>query len=374
MWGKREESKKVFVVAEIGQNHQGSLEIAKQMIRKAKDCGADCVKFQRSNLEAKFTAAALARPYEGSNSWGKTYGQHKAHLEFSFEDYRELQRYAEDDVGVLFTASAMDMLSFRELEEQLKVPFIKIGSGDANNVPLLRYAATRSIPLIVSTGMQRWDEICKIRRIFAERCDVALLHCVSAYPTPPEDTMLQLIPLYRQHFPELTIGYSGHELGIQLTIASVALGARIVERHFTLDKSWKGTDHQASLDPEEFQRMVKGIRMIEEMPGTACPILELVAHVLDSADYDEAELKQALRAITVEDRKLLSSELACSTKLGKSLVYSNDLAVGHTLREIDLDVKVSQPQGLSPWLYDSVIGSTLRQTVTADGPLLEQHF
>ncbi|XP_035774469.1 sialic acid synthase-like [Anopheles albimanus] len=374
MWCKKEDRAKVFVVAEIGQNHQGSLEIAKQMIRQAKNCGADCVKFQRSNLEAKFTAAALARPYEGSQSWGKTYGQHKAHLEFSFEEYRELQRFARDDVGVLFTASAMDMVSFRELEEQLKVPFIKIGSGDANNVPLLRYAATRPIPLIVSTGMQSWDEICNIRRIFAQRCDVALLHCISAYPTPPEDTMLQLIPLYRQHFPELTVGYSGHELGIQLTVASVALGAQIVERHFTLDKAWKGTDHRASLDPEEFQRMVKGIRMVEERPGIALPINELVAHVLDSDDYDEAALKLALREITVDDRKLLNSERACSAKLGKSLVYSNDLTVGHTLRVTDLDVKVSQPQGLSPWLYDAVIGSTVRQSVTADGPVLAQHF
>ncbi|ETN60042.1 sialic acid synthase [Anopheles darlingi] len=339
MWGKKEENKKVFVVAEIGQNHQGSLEIAKQMIRKAKDCGADCVKFQRSNLEAKFTAAALARPYEGSNSWGKTYGQHKAFLEFSIDDYRELQRFANDDVGILFTASAMDMVSFRELEEQLMVPFIKIGSGDANNVPLLRYAAARSVPLIISTGMQNWEEICKIRDIFLERSDVALLHCVSAYPTPPEDTMLQLIPLYRQHFPKLTIGYSGHELGIQLTVASVALGAQIVERHFTLDKTWKGTDHQASLDPEEFHRMVKGIRMIEEQPVAALPIDELIAHVLDSNNYDEAELKLALREITVDDRKLLCSEEACSTKLGKSLVYSNSLAVGHTLRGKDLDVK-----------------------------------
>ncbi|XP_058057003.1 sialic acid synthase [Anopheles bellator] len=366
---------KVFVVAEIGQNHQGSVDVAKRMIQTAKDCGADCVKFQRSTLEEKFTSAALARPYGGPNSWGQTYGQHKAFLEFTLDQYRELQRFA-SDAGVLFTASAMDMVSFRELEEQLRVPFIKIGSGDADNVPLLRYAATRTrVPLVVSTGMQSWEQIQRIGDMFGERNNVALLHCISAYPTPPEDTMLRLIPLYRDRFPHLTVGYSGHEMGVQLTIASVALGARIIERHFTLDKTWKGTDHRASLDPPEFTRMVQYIRTIEAdlAKDTDC-VEKLLANVLDASDYDGTELHTALKEMRVEDRKMLQSEKPCHSKLGKSLVYAKNCFAGHTLHEQDLAVKVSEPQGLSPWCYDSVVGRTVRRTVALDDPIFEQHF
>uniref|UniRef100_A0A182SV64 PseI/NeuA/B-like domain-containing protein n=1 Tax=Anopheles maculatus TaxID=74869 RepID=A0A182SV64_9DIPT len=182
---------KTFIVAEIGQNHQGSLRTAKQMIKAAKECGADCVKFQRSNLTEKFTASALARPYTGPNSWGSTYGEHKEWLEFSIDQYRELQAFATAN-GILFTASAMDGASYRELEEQLCVPFIKIGSGDADNVPLLRYAANRSTPLIISTGMQNWNHIGTIYSLFRHRKDVALLHCVSSYPTTAENTYYRL--------------------------------------------------------------------------------------------------------------------------------------------------------------------------------------
>ncbi|XP_058118856.1 sialic acid synthase [Anopheles ziemanni] len=366
-------SGKVFIVAEIGQNHQGSVDVAQEMIKTAKDCGADCVKFQRSNLSEKFTAAALARPYAGSNSWGTTYGEHKAFLEFSLDKYWQLQRYAAD-LGILFTASAMDMASFYELETLLCVPFIKIGSGDADNLPLLRYAAGRSIPIVVSTGMQDWEHICSMYNILRERKNVAMLHCVSAYPTSPEDSMLQLIPLYRKHFPELTIGYSGHELGVQLSVASVALGAKIVERHFTLDKSWKGTDHRASLDPPEFARMVRYIRAIEGNAGASESIVEKLRAVLDVGDFDEAKLQLALKKVAVKDRVLLESEKPCHSKLGKSLVYSRNLPAGSILAEGDIGVKVSEPQGLSPRQIDTILGKKLKEAVSMDNPAFENHF
>uniref|UniRef100_A0AAG5CT14 AFP-like domain-containing protein n=1 Tax=Anopheles atroparvus TaxID=41427 RepID=A0AAG5CT14_ANOAO len=365
---------KVFVIAEIGQNHQGSLDIAKQMIQAAKDCGADCVKFQRSNLSEKFTGSALARPYTGSNSWGTTYGEHKAFLEFSLDQYRQLQRFAAD-LGVLFTASAMDMASLYELETLLCVPFIKIGSGDADNLPMLRYAAGRSIPIVISTGMQDWEHVCLMYRTFQHRANVALLHCVSAYPTPPEDTMLQLIPLYRRHFPELTVGYSGHELGLQLTVASVALGAKIVERHFTLDKSWKGTDHRASLDPTEFSRLVRYIRAVEgTVPHTADSVMERLRADLDDDDFDETKLRLALKEVTARDRKLLESEKPCHSKLGKSLVYTKNLPAGSFLADGDIGVKVSEPQGISPRFYDTILGRKVTHKVSIDEPVMTNHF
>uniref|UniRef100_A0A182QZT2 AFP-like domain-containing protein n=1 Tax=Anopheles farauti TaxID=69004 RepID=A0A182QZT2_9DIPT len=364
---------KTFIVAEIGQNHQGSVSTAKRMIHAAKECGADCVKFQRSSLPDKFTASALARPYNGPNSWGSTYGEHKAWLEFSADQYRELQRFA-SEIGILFTASAMDAAAFRELEQDLCVPFIKIGSGDADNVPLLRYASNRPVPLIISTGMQDWAHVCIMYETFRHRQDVALLHCVSAYPTPLEDTMLRMITLYRTHFPELTIGYSGHELGIQLTVASVALGAKIVERHFTLDKTWKGTDHQASLDPAEFARMVRCIRTIELEDITEESLSDRLRSVLGEKDFNEQHLLAALKKVDLLDRKLLESEKPCYNKLGKSLVYASDLHSGAVISEADIGVKVSDPPGLSPRRYDSIIGKVLIDNVLRDSPVLERHF
>uniref|UniRef100_A0A182PTB3 AFP-like domain-containing protein n=1 Tax=Anopheles epiroticus TaxID=199890 RepID=A0A182PTB3_9DIPT len=367
-------SGRTFVVAEIGQNHQGSLSTAKQMIKAAKECGADCVKFQRSNLKEKFTVSALARPYTGPNSWGGTYGEHKAWLEFTIDQYRDLQHFAKES-DIVFSASAMDSASFRELEEQLHLPFIKIGSGDADNVPLLRYAATRTIPLIISTGMQDWEQVCSIYRQFQHRKDIALLHCVSSYPSPAQDVMLRMVPLFRNKFPELTVGYSGHELGIQLTVASVALGAKIVERHFTLDKSWKGTDHQASLNPAEFSRMVRCIRAVENnVLEDTYSLIGRLREVLDEQDFDKPELLVASKEVDSSDRKLLGCERPCFNKLGKSLVYANDLHCGTVLAETNINVKVSEPKGLSPRLFDSVVGKTVQCAVLKDDPVLEQHF
>ncbi|XP_001864749.2 sialic acid synthase [Culex quinquefasciatus] len=358
----------VFVVAEIGQNHQGSLEVAKRMIVKAKELGADCVKFQKSCIAAKFTRNALRKPYSGDNSWGSTYGEHKAFLEFSLEDYKELQRFcAEQDI--LFSASAMDPVSLQQLLE-LRVPFIKIGSGDADNVPMLRTAAAAtSVPLIVSTGMQSWSQVQNIYPIIKAHPSAALLHCISAYPTPPEQSLLNLVPLYKDQFPELVIGYSGHEMGLQLSVASVLAGARIVERHFTLDKSWKGTDHRASLDPAEFGRLVRYVRAVEGMKVEGERIVEVLSSVLEARDFNGEELALALRSVTGEDRKLLVSEVACHKKLGKSLVFAGDFAKGHKLREEDVAVKVSDPHGLSPTWYDQVVGRTVARDCRQDEPI-----
>ncbi|XP_021708176.1 sialic acid synthase [Aedes aegypti] len=360
----------VLIVAEIGQNHQGSVPIAKEMILKAKEIGVDCVKFQKSDLASKFTRKALERPYDGPNSWGGTYGEHKMHLEFSIDEYKDLQKFC-SDIGILFTASAMDPVSFQQLVD-LKVPFIKIGSGDADNLPMLRQAALVDMPLVVSTGMQSWVQVQLIRKILSGKA-TALLHCVSAYPTPPEEAYLNLIPLYRQHLPDLVIGYSGHEQGLQITVASVLLGSRIVERHFTLDKNWKGTDHKASLDPTEFGRLVKYIRTVENMERTetTVQVQNICAQVLTESDYNREELDHALKSVTVDDRKLLESEIACHSKLGKSLVFGSDIEPGHVLQAADVAVKVSEPRGLSPTLFDSVVGKIVAVRRSKDDPIQE---
>jgi sialic acid synthase len=219
-------SRPCFIIAEVGQNHQGDMDTAKSLIRAAKECGADCVKFQKTCLHEKFNSAALKRPYVGPNSWGSTYGEHKQHLEFSDAQFKELQKFALQ-MGIIFTASAMDMVSVDVLCS-LAVPFLKIGSGDASNFPLLQHAATKKIPLVISTGMQNMDTVRSIYNLLtAAKSQFCLLHCVSAYPTPAHDINLRVIETYKREFPDIPIGYSGHELGTAISLAAVAMGAQV---------------------------------------------------------------------------------------------------------------------------------------------------
>lgn len=219
--------KKTFIIAEIGQNHQGDVDIAKKMITEAKRIGADCVKFQKSCLTEKFTKAALERAYNSSNSWGETYGKHKEHLEFSIEQYQELNAFTEK-VGILFTASAMDIQSLNELYG-MNVPVIKIGSGDANNIELLTKSAQNHTPLIISTGMQDEQTVHRIVNIMKtnNKTNYCLLHCVSSYPTEPSNANLKILNRFRELFPDVCLGYSGHEQGIAISIAAVLLGAKV---------------------------------------------------------------------------------------------------------------------------------------------------
>lgn len=184
------EGRPTFIIAEIGQNHNGDLKIAKELIRKAKECGADCVKFQKSSLSDKFTATALERPYTSIHSFGDSYGDHKRFLEFSNEDYQTLLNFAKD-IGIAMTASAMDPVSVDVLIDILKVPFIKIGSGDSNNPFLLEKVAKQTdVKAVISTGMSDMEDVQRIFDTFKQhrttQNNFVLLHCISSYPTPLE--------------------------------------------------------------------------------------------------------------------------------------------------------------------------------------------
>jgi len=269
------------------------------MIRQAKECGADCVKFQKSDLQAKFTPSVLNRPYQSPHAFGKTYGEHKKFLEFTKEQYVQLKAYAES-LPIHFSASAMDEVSLDFLV-QLQVPFLKIGSGDANNFAMLEKAAKTQLPIIYSTGMQDEDTVKRaIGLMSRHNSRICLLQCTSAYPTPFDQVHLRVMTAYQRAFPSSPIGYSGHELGLAVSLAAAALGANVIERHFTLDKSLKGNDHACSLDPTQFKSLVDGVREIE-------------------------------RAMGVDLKALQPSEEPCRQKLGKSVVASQLLAVGTVL-------------------------------------------
>ncbi|XP_011561047.2 sialic acid synthase [Plutella xylostella] len=330
-----------FIIAEVGQNHQGDIEVAKKLIKAAKEAGASCVKFQKTCLNEKFTKKYLERPYDSSNSWGKTYGEHKRHLEFSDTQYRELFKYAQE-VGILVTASAMDMVSFDALLN-LKVPFIKIGSGDSNNLLFLKYAASKKIPLVVSTGMVDKQAVKTIYDIIsAVHKNFCLLHCVSAYPVPYEDCNLTVLQDYKNTF-DVPVGYSGQEIGTAVALGAVALGAKVIEKHITLDKGLKGTDHVCSLTPAEFAQLVRDVRVIEASLGT--PI-----------------------------KRVVTSEIPCIDKLQKSLVMGSTKNKGEILYPGDVKIKVAEPKGLNALHFDDVIYKTLVYDKKEDEPLHEGDF
>ncbi|XP_035599643.1 sialic acid synthase-like isoform X2 [Oncorhynchus keta] len=307
------------------------------MIKMAKDCGADCAKFQKSELEYKFNKRALERPYTSKHSWGKTYGDHKRHLEFSHEQYRELQKYAKE-VGIFFTASGMDEMAVEFLDE-LDVPFFKVASCDANNFPYLELTARKGRPMVISSGMQSMVTMRRVYQTVKEHNqNFTILQCTSAYPLDPEDVNLCVIAEYQKEFPDIPIGYSGHERGISITVAAVAMGAKVVERHVTLDKSWKGNDHEASLEPSELTELVRAIRLVERAQGTGI-------------------------------KQMLPCEKACHVKLGKSVVAKVAIPKGTVLSMDMLGVKVGEPRGVSPEDMGQLVGKAVTEDVEEDGSI-----
>ncbi|XP_017874838.1 PREDICTED: sialic acid synthase [Drosophila arizonae] len=366
---ERRKQNDVYLIAEIGQNHQGCLETAKKMILSAKKAGCNCVKFQKSDLKAKFTRTALDRRYISDHAWGQTYGEHKEYLEFSKEQYRQLQAYS-NEIKIDFTASAMDEPSLDFLVE-LKVPFIKIGSGDANNFPLIKKAAGLNVPLIISTGMQTMSTVDRIVEIMRQASNnkYALMHCVSAYPTPPEDCNLGLITTLMRRYPNVPIGYSGHELGVIITKAAILSGARIIERHFTLDKNQKGSDHRCSLDPNEMETLARSIVEFKSNDYLSCPSLTS-AEVISILGGGK-ELEQALCESKTNKKYILECELPCRFKLGKSIVASRNLLKGQIIQAADIAIKVSEPSGIFAEKYFEIINKQLTDNVNEDEPITE---
>ncbi|CAG9800093.1 unnamed protein product [Chironomus riparius] len=368
--------KSVFIIAEIGQNHQGDIVTAKEMILEASRAGVDCVKFQKSCLEAKFTRNALNRPYNSPHSFGSTYGEHKRFLEFTIEQFKELKDYAES-CGLVFSASAMDIVSFDELK-QLDLQFIKIGSGDTNNIPYMRHIAKQNVPLIVSTGMQTEDTITKVYNILNDAsANFALLHCISSYPTKVEDTKLNYISRYRKLYPNISVGYSGHEIGYESSCLAILMGAKILERHFTLDKNQKGSDHCLSLNPKELHTLVDKVRLIERNPN----VIQLSSSVMSNdllnsvtkLNLFESPMGFITKACQPNNipRSIFPCELMCKQKLGKSLIYTRDLKKGQHIVESDIGVKVSEPNEIPAEFYDNIIGKVLMRDVFYDDPVME---
>ena len=278
-WGQ---DKPCFVVAELGINHNGSVEIAKQLIDAAVAAGANAVKFQKRTVEVVYTPEELARPRE--NPFGKTNGDLKRGLEFSFEDYCEISDHC-DVKEIQWFASPWDVESVAFLKG-FGVPFYKVASACITDKALLSAITTTEKPVIISTGMSDEYQISDAVDFFGDT-PMAILACTSTYPAAIVELNLARIYKLQQMFPRDTIGYSGHEVGIWSTLCAVAMGAKVVERHLTLDRAMWGSDQAASLEPPAFAKLITEIRDFEKAYGTEVlecleserPILEKLRRV-----------------------------------------------------------------------------------------------
>lgn len=322
-----------FVIAEIGHNHQGSLEKAKELFKAAKECEVDAVKFQKRDNRSLYTRAAFDRPYDNENSFGATYGEHREALEFGKAEYTELQMYAKE-LGLVFFATAFDIPSADFLAE-LDMPAYKIASGDLKSTPLLKHIAKIGKPMIVSTGGATLQDVKRAyHTIMPINPRLCFLQCTAAYPAAYEELNLRVIATYRQNFPDVVVGLSDHENGIAMAVAAFVLGARVVEKHFTLNHTWKGTDHAFSLEPIGMRKLVRDLRRTQEALGDG------IKHPYPS-------------------------EIAPLQKMGKKLVAAHPLPVGHILTAKDIGFK-SPGDGLPPHEFENVLGKATRRALAED--------
>jgi sialic acid synthase len=329
-----------FVIAEIGNNHQGSLEKAKELFRAARDAGVDAVKLQKRSNRRLYTRTLYESPYDNEQSFGATYGEHREALELDADAFRELRDHAAE-LGLVFFATAFDEES-ADLLEALDLPAYKIASGDLRNTPLLRHIASFGKPMIVSTGGATLEDVDRaVETIVALNPAVCLLQCTAAYPAAVEELELGVIETFRARYPELVIGLSDHQDGIAMSLVAYMLGARVVEKHFTLSHTAKGTDHAFSLMPEGMRKLV---RDLERVPA----------------------------AIGDGVKRPLPTEAKPLEKMGKKLVAVRGLAAGHVLADGDLIAKSPADGGLPPYELDGLLGRTLQRELAEDETLLAE--
>jgi N-acetylneuraminate synthase/sialic acid synthase len=322
-----------FVIAEIGANHQGDLDTAKAMFKKAKECGANAVKLQKRDNRSLFTRQMYESHYDSQNAYAATYGAHREALEFGREEYQELQKYA-IELDITRFATPYDFESVTFLEE-LDIPLYKIASCDLKNTPLLERVARTGKPVIVSTGGGTMEDVQRaydtIMPINEQLC---ICQCTASYPAKPEDMNLRVITTLRERFPDVVAGLSDHQSGISMALVAYVLGARIFEKHFTLNRALRGTDHAFSLEPSGLSKLVR-------------------------------DLRRARLALGDGEKRPLECENPALTKLGKKLVAARDLESGHVLARKDVALK-SPADGLPPYELVNVLGKKLTRPLATD--------
>ena len=326
----------VFIIAEIGSTHCGSFNIAKEMIYQAKKANVDCVKFQKRDIESLLTKKEKERKYESIHSMAPTYGEHRKIMEFTQEQFIELQKIAKD-LDLFFTASGWDKKSVDFLD-RINVPFFKVASADIKNLPLLEHIAKKKKPIFLSTGMATIGDIHKAYDIITKYENrIVILQCTSSYPAPYSELNLNVLTSFKINFPKTVLGYSGHEIGTIIPSVAVSLGAKVIEKHFTLDKHYIGSDHQTALTPEELTECVSNIKQTELSLGCY---------------YKEVQ----------------PSEELCIQKLCKSITSSVFIKKGEVITE-DMITTKSPGTGLSASLFYTIIGKVALHNIEPDTTL-----
>lgn len=327
-----------YVIAELGHNHQGDVAIAKKMISAAAYAGVNAVKLQKRNNSELFTQAYFDKPYTSENSYGDTYGKHREYLEFDKDEYLELQKFAES-LSVDFFATAFDFSS-ADFLANLDVPAFKIASGDLTNIPLLKYVATFGKPIFLSTGGGTIADVDRAVACLSNYpVDFCVMQCTAGYPPTWEELNLNVIKTLRDRFPDIVVGFSSHDNGIAMGLVGYVLGARVIEKHFTLNRASKGTDHAFSLEPPGMQKLVRDLRRARVALGDGVKV-----------QYPS------------EQEPLL--------KMGKKLVAAQNLEKGHLLSERDIAIKSPSDGGLLPYMLPKLIGRRTIRKLRVDESIL----
>ncbi len=328
-----------YFIAEIGHNHQGSLEKAKKLFLEAKNAGAHAVKLQKRNNKKLYTKSFFNEKYNNRNSYAETYGLHREALEFGVSEYKELKKFA-SDIKIDFFATPFDLDSV-EFLSKLNMPLYKIASADLKNTILQKEIAKLKKPIILSTGGGNLDDVKRAKdNILKYNNNLAILHCTASYPVDINDMNLNVVQTYKKEFPNITIGLSDHENGIEAATLAYMLGARVFEKHFTLNRASKGTDHAFSLEPEGLRKVIRNLKRIPSMLGSF-------------------------------EKKLLKSEEAPLFKMQKSIVARKNLKKGDKISLKDLDIK-SPGGGLPPYKIEDVVGKKLKKSLKLDELVLRK--
>lgn len=324
---------RTLIIAEAGVNHNGSLDIAKKLVRTAKECGADIVKFQTAKLDSLVSKFAEMADYQKANT-GKVETQKEmlSKLLLSFDDFTELAAYCKE-IDIMFLSTPFDIESIHFLNDMQDM--WKIPSGEITNYPYLVEIAKTEKRVIISTGMCEMDEIEAAVKVLQENGtnDITILHCTTEYPAPLDEVNLHVMQTLKDKFG-CPVGYSDHTNGIEVSLAAAALGAEVIEKHFTLDRTMEGPDHKASLEPDELKALVEGVRNIERALGTSEKKPSVV------------ELKNRLVA-------------------RKSIVARTAIKAGEAFTADNLTMK-RPGSGISPMHWNTVIGQTAKRDFMED--------
>lgn len=327
----------IYIIAEAGVNHNGKLDLALKLCNAAKDAGVDAVKFQTWKTENIVTASARQAAYQTANT-GKEESQYDMlkNLELSYDHFRCIQDYCKK-IGIDFLSTPDEEESLQFLVS-LGLPFIKVGSGEVTNIPYLRKIGACKKPVILSTGMSTLAQVATAydTLLKAGATEVSLLHCTTNYPCPMDEVNLQAMVTLRNAF-KCKVGYSDHTMGTEIPVAAAALGAEIIEKHFTLDRTMDGPDHKASLEPAELKLMVQQIRNIEAALGDG----------IKKPNKSEAENAKVVQ---------------------KSILAKHPIKKGETLTEENLTVKRAGA-GIPASLWDAVVGCRAIKDYDIDEPI-----